>query len=98
MAKIYISSTYSDLKEYRAAVYRALNRMKHDVFAMEDYVATGRRPLDECLTDVAGCDLGRTGSGRSSRWLRRMNARLHTRFFRIAGSSDHCSASRIAWA
>jgi formylglycine-generating enzyme required for sulfatase activity len=57
MAKIYISSTYSDLKEYRAAVYRALHRMELGVFAMEDYVAKGRPPLDECLADVARCDV-----------------------------------------
>ena len=38
MAKIYLSSTYSDLKEHREAVYRALRKMRHDVIAMEDYV------------------------------------------------------------
>jgi hypothetical protein len=57
MAKIYVSSTYSDLKEYREAAYRALRRMELKVIAMEDYVAKGRRPLDECLEDVAGCDV-----------------------------------------
>lgn len=57
MAKIYISSTYSDLTEYREAVYRALRRMGHDVIAMEDYVATDQRPLDKCLADMAACDV-----------------------------------------
>lgn len=57
MARIYISATYSDLQECREAVYRALRSMKHDVIAMEDYVATDQRPLDKCLDDVAGCDL-----------------------------------------
>ena len=57
MAKIYISSTYGDLKEYREAAYRALRRLGHDAVAMEDYVATGQHPpLDKCLADVANCD------------------------------------------
>ena len=57
MTKIYLSSTYSDLKEHREAVYRALRKMHHDVIAMEDYVATDQRPLDKCLEDVRSCDL-----------------------------------------
>jgi len=56
MAKIYLSSTYSDLKEYRQAVYHALRQMRRDVIAMEDYVATDQRPLAKCLADVAACD------------------------------------------
>src|SRR5437588_11852855 len=57
MAQIYLSSTHSDLKQYRDVVYRTLRQMRHDVIAMEDYVATDQRPLDKCLTDVATCDL-----------------------------------------
>ena len=57
MARIYISSTYSDLKEFREEVYRALRKLGHDVVAMEDYTATDQRPLDKCLDDVAGCDV-----------------------------------------
>ncbi|MDX6272042.1 MAG: hypothetical protein QOD28_3265 [Acidobacteriota bacterium] len=57
MARIYISSTYSDLAECREAVYRALRSMGHDIIAMEDYVAADQRPLDKCLADVASCDL-----------------------------------------
>ncbi|MDQ1592808.1 MAG: hypothetical protein QOG71_3435 [Pyrinomonadaceae bacterium] len=57
MARIYISSTYSDLAECREAVYRALRSMGHDIVAMEDYVAADQRPLDKCLADVASCDL-----------------------------------------
>ncbi|MDQ1611616.1 MAG: hypothetical protein QOG00_1547 [Pyrinomonadaceae bacterium] len=57
MARIYISSTYSDLVECREAVYRALRSMGHDIVAMEDYVAADQRPLDKCLADVASCDL-----------------------------------------
>ncbi|GHO96553.1 hypothetical protein KSF_066010 [Reticulibacter mediterranei] len=57
MAKIYLSSTYNDLKEHREAIYRALRKMQHDVIAMEHYVATAQRPLDKCLEDVCSCDL-----------------------------------------
>ena len=57
MARIYISSTFSDLVEAREAVYGALRKMQHDVIAMEDYVAADQRPLDKCLADVAACDI-----------------------------------------
>jgi len=56
MTKIYISSTYSDLVEHRQQVYDILRKMRYDVIAMEDYVATDERPLDKCLADVASCD------------------------------------------
>ena len=57
MAKIYVSSTYNDLKDHRKAIYHTLRQMRHDVIAMEDYVATDQRPLEKCLADVANCDL-----------------------------------------
>lgn len=50
--KVYISSTFRDLREHRTAVDRALRRMGHDVIGMEQYVADGGRPLDKCLSDV----------------------------------------------
>jgi len=57
MAKIYVSSTYSDLADYRQAVYRVLREIRQDVIAMEDYVASDERPADRCMADVAACDL-----------------------------------------
>lgn len=57
MTRIYLSSTYSDLIEYREAVYHVLRKMGYDVIAMEDYVASDQRPLDTGLADVARCDL-----------------------------------------
>ena len=57
MARIYLSSTFSDLKEYRDAVYHALRKIHHDVIEMEHYVASDQRPVDRCLADVASCDL-----------------------------------------
>ena len=55
MIKIYLSATYADLKPYRDAVYRILRMLRHDVIAMEDYVATAAYPLYKCLDDVASC-------------------------------------------
>ena len=57
MAKIYISSTFSDLQDYRKAVNDILRKAGYAVDAMEDYVAADQRPLDKCLADVAACDV-----------------------------------------
>jgi hypothetical protein len=57
VARFYISSTYSDLVEFRSEVYRTLRRIGHDAVAMEDYVASDRRPLDKCLRDIETCDV-----------------------------------------
>jgi hypothetical protein len=50
--RIYLSSTYTDLVEHRAAVARLLRQMGHEVIGMEEYVAEGSRPLERCLQDV----------------------------------------------
>ena len=55
--RVYISSTFKDLKAHRERVYRQLRRVNHDVIAMEDYVAQDERPLANCLNDVACSDL-----------------------------------------
>lgn len=55
--KIYISSTFSDLIDFRETVYHTLRQMEHDVVAMEDYVATDQRPLAKCVADVTACDV-----------------------------------------
>jgi Domain of unknown function (DUF4062)/HEAT repeats/NACHT domain len=57
MAKVYVSSTFLDLREYREKVRTVLRRMGHEDVAMEYYVAEDQRPLDRCLSDVAACDL-----------------------------------------
>jgi hypothetical protein len=54
---IYISSTYEDLMSYREHVYQALRTLRHDVIAMEEYVATDEHPLDKCLQDVREADI-----------------------------------------
>jgi hypothetical protein len=57
VATIYLSSTYADLKDHRAAVAATLRKMEHTVVGMEDYVAADVRPLDKCLRDVDRCDV-----------------------------------------
>jgi hypothetical protein len=55
--KIYLSSTFVDLEQHREKVYRGLRSLRHNVIAMEDYVATDKRPLDQCLQDVRSADV-----------------------------------------
>lgn len=57
MARVYLSSTYEDLKNYRRAVYEALRKGGHDVKTMENYVAADQRPVDKCLKDVEEADV-----------------------------------------
>ena len=55
--KVYVSSTYQDLIEHRAAVDRTLRRMGHDVIGMEQYVAEGSKPVERCRADVRNADV-----------------------------------------
>jgi hypothetical protein len=57
MARIYISSTYRDLREHRRLVANTLERCGHSTHAMEQYFASDERSLTLCLTDLAQCDL-----------------------------------------
>ena len=57
MTKVYVSATFRDLEECRAAVKLALRRLRVEDVAMESYVAEDRRPVERCLEDVADCDL-----------------------------------------
>ena len=54
---VYISSTFEDLKEYRAAVFEALDKAGFRVGRMEGYAASDERPLDVCLQDVESRDI-----------------------------------------
>jgi hypothetical protein len=55
--KIYISSTSADLHEFRSTVAAFLRKQNMTVIAMDDYVATDKRPLAKCLADVASADV-----------------------------------------
>jgi len=53
IVKVYVSSTFVDLREHRAAAIRVLRQLGHEVLAMEDYVADSAVPLKKVLEDVA---------------------------------------------
>jgi len=57
MAKIYVSSTFNDLQEFREQVRTSLRSMGHEDIAMEYYSAGEKRPVDKCLADVATADI-----------------------------------------
>ena len=57
LARIYVSSTFSDLEDYRKQVSLALRQLGHEDVAMEYSVAEDRRPLDRSLDDVTSCDV-----------------------------------------
>jgi hypothetical protein len=49
MQRIFVSSTYVDLKDYRAAVQDAIRELGHIDISMENIGALDERPKDECL-------------------------------------------------
>jgi len=55
--RIYVSSTFDDLSEYRAACIRVLRQLGHEVVSMEDYVAESSIPVDKVVADVKSCDI-----------------------------------------
>ena len=57
MTRIYISSTYDDLKQEREAAAKAVRRLGHQSVCMEDYVAAPQLPVEKCLQDVRSCDV-----------------------------------------
>jgi hypothetical protein len=50
--KVCISSTFNDLREYRAAAADVLRKLGHDVRGMETYVAESSRPVDPFVAMV----------------------------------------------
>lgn len=55
--KVYLSSTYIDLKHHRAILGRALRKSGYEVVMMEEYVAREQRIEFACKGDVVGCDV-----------------------------------------
>jgi hypothetical protein len=55
--KLYLSSTYTDLKRHRAILGRALRKAGYDVVMMEEYVARDQRVEFACKGDVVACDV-----------------------------------------
>lgn len=55
--KVYISSTFKDLEEYRDSVRIAIQRLRNTTVMMEHYTADSQTPLDKCLSDVSESDI-----------------------------------------
>ena len=56
--RIYISSTFEDLKGHREVLYTTLRTVDVDAKdSMEHAVARDERTVDACLKDVAACDI-----------------------------------------
>ena len=56
MARIYISSSYQDLRSYRRRVAEKVRELGHTPVGMEADGAQERPPIDVCLDDVRNCD------------------------------------------
>lgn len=54
--KIYLSSTYTDLKQHRARLSNALRKARYEVVMMEEYAARDARVEFACAGDVVACD------------------------------------------
>lgn len=50
--RIFVSSTFEDLKEHRAAAIHVLRQLGHEVLAMEDLIAASATPLAKVLEMV----------------------------------------------
>ena len=55
--KVFISSTYEDLKEYRQAAIEIVNRYKDIPIAMEFFGAQPAEPTKVCEEEIKECDV-----------------------------------------
>lgn len=55
--RVFVSSTYEDMIEYRDAVSEALNSIEQLPVGMEHFVASPEKSLEVCLSDVRRCQL-----------------------------------------
>jgi hypothetical protein len=54
--RVFVSSTFEDLAEYRTAAIRALRELGHDVVAMEEFTAASLPPLQTVRERLRRCD------------------------------------------
>ena len=55
--KVFISSTYIDLKEHREEVWNLLSKLTLEVKGMEDFGARKETPIETCLSEVRESDI-----------------------------------------
>lgn len=54
--RVYLSSTFKDLADHRAAAIQIMRQLGHEVVGMEDYTAESVRALDKVLEHIPTCD------------------------------------------
>lgn len=69
MSKVYVSSTFRDLRTCRAQVEEAVRLLGHQDVAMEHYGAEPRPALRKVLADVGACDVYIGIFGRRYGWV-----------------------------
>ena len=69
MSKIYVSSTFRDLRSCREEVEEAVRLLGHQDVAMEHYGSEPRPPLQKVLRDVEACDVYVGIFGRRYGWV-----------------------------
>lgn len=69
MGKVYVSSTFRDLRDCRQAVEEAVRLLGYQDVAMEHYGADPRPPLEKCLRDVEASDVYLGIFGRRYGWV-----------------------------
>lgn len=59
MIRVYLSSSFRDLRELRAELIGLINKQKEQIFLvnMEDYSPERTYPADKCVADVVSCDI-----------------------------------------
>ena len=55
--KIFVSSTYLDLKKYREAVTNALRKQGHNAIQMEFFAARAEEPTEVAKSELGKCDV-----------------------------------------
>ena len=55
--RVFVSSSFEDLREHRTAAIRVLRQLGHEVVAMEDFVAGRAVPLQQVLDKVERCEV-----------------------------------------
>jgi hypothetical protein len=55
--KVFISSTYEDLKQYRLAAIEIVNRYQCIPLAMEFFMANPGEPKEVCDNEIKKCDV-----------------------------------------
>ena len=61
MARIFISSTTEDLRDYRAEAVRALRTLGHKVVVLEELEASSKPPVEQSFAAIDSSDLEAEG-------------------------------------